>query len=184
MNITWVISEDTPGGVLNPDLIKEIAPSWGSWKTWKEYRTENCICTDTAEANNLIKRAFHAICNLYIMQSSYSRVGSPMGVKLFNGEFKSETMANKDDLVALNLAVPQSDIVLMSGFNFSPILTTDDELVRKSREEYYYNVRDLVEKNKGVQFVLVDYTHELASWMRDYDNITLDTVENVKSLLG
>jgi len=184
MKVCWIISEDIPTGVLDPSVIKETAISWGSWKTWKEYRPDNCICSVTADAKNLIQRAFHAVCTLHIMQESYTKVGSPLGVKLFNGQFKNEAIVNKDDIVAMNLAVPQFDIVLMAGFNFSPILNTDDEAERVLREEYYFNVREIIKTNPMTQFVLVDYTHELASWARELDNVTLDTIESVKSLLG
>jgi len=184
MKVCWVISEDVPAGLLDPKVIKDIATSWGSWKTWKEYRPENCICSSTTDAKNLISRAFHAVCTLYIMQESYVKAGNPIGVKIFNGQFKSTTVCNKDDIIALNIAVPQSDIVLMSGFNFSPILNTDDEVTRTAREEYYFNVRALIKLNAETQFVLVDYTHELASWARELNNVTLDTIDSVKNLLG
>lgn len=184
MKVAWILSEDIPKGLLDPITVKNIAASWGSWKTWKEFRTDNCVCHNTTEANNLIKRALHTLCNLFIMQSSYTRVGSPIGVNLFNGEFKSETIANRDDLIALNLVIPQADIVLMSGFNFSPLLNTDDEDIRKAREEYYFNVRELIKTNDTTQFVLVDYMHEMASWVGELDNVNLDTVGSVKSLLG
>jgi len=179
MKVCWIISEDIPSGLIDPKDIKNTAVSWGSWKTWKEFRPDNCVCSDTNEAKNLIQRAFHAVCTLYIMQESYSVVGNPSGVKLFNGQFKNSSVGNKDDIVALNLAVPQSDIVLMTGFNFSPITETNP-----SQEEYYFNIRELIKANDTTQFVLVDYTHELASWTRDLDNLTLDTIGSVKNLLG
>jgi len=184
MKVCWVISEDTPTGFLDPTVIKDTAESWGSWKVWKEYKLDNCICTSAGDAQNLIQRAFHAVSTLYIMQESYAKVGSPAGVKLFNGQFKNNSISNKDDIVALNLAVPQFDIVLLSGFNFSPLLETNDEKERPAREEYYFNVRELVKANASTQFVLVDYTHELASWAHDLNNLTLDTIDSVKQLLG
>lgn len=179
MKICWVISEDIPADLLDPKVIKDTTISWGSWKTWKEYKTDNCVCTDTDEAKNLIERAFHAVCTLYIMQESYAKVGNPVGVKLFNGQFKNDGVSNKDDIVTLNLAVPQFDIILMSGFNFSPITE-----VNSSREEYYFNVRELMKANSTTQFVLVDYSHELASWVGELDNVTQDTIDNVTDLLG
>ena len=100
MKVCWVISEDIPKGLLDPKVIKDIAVSWGSWKTWKAYRTENCICSETSDAVSLIQRAFHAVSTLYIMQDSYTKVGSPIGVKLFDGQFKN---SNIDNIVDLNL---------------------------------------------------------------------------------
>jgi len=184
MKVCWVISEDIPAGFLDLQVIKDTAISWGSWKTWKEYKTDNCVCSDSSESHNLIQRAFHAVCTLYIMQEHYATVGRPAGVKLFNGQFNNSSISNKDDIVALNLAVPQSDIILLSGFNFSPLIETDNEKDRPAREEYYFNVRELIKANADTQFVLVDYTHELASWAWDLDNLTLDSIDSVKNLLG
>jgi len=179
VKICWVVSEEIPSKLLDPEVLKDTAISWGSWKIWKEYKLDNCICTDPDEAHKLIQRAFHAVCTLYIMQESYKAVGSPGGVKLFNGHFKNNGVSNKDDIVALNLAVPQSDVVLLSGFNFSPILEADP-----SREEYYFNVRELMKANATTQFVLVDCSAELASWVGELDNVTQDTIDSVKKLLG
>jgi hypothetical protein len=177
MKVSWVISQDIPDNVLDMNVVKEIAPSWGSWTTWKKYKTDNCICADVSESRNLIKRAFHVVCNFYISQDSYTTVGSPLGVKLYNGRFGPTGLVNKDDIVALNLAAPNNNIVLMSGFNLSP------NTIDNHREEYYYNVKSVIESHPNTQFVLVDYTHELGKWIREVDNLTLDTIESVKSLL-
>lgn len=182
MRICWVLGQEIQDEELDAAIISEVAPSWGSWSTWKKFKTDNCICTDTGEAQELIKRAFHAVCNLYIMQDSYIQVGSPQGVKLFNGKFQGEQVDNKDDIVALNLAAPNHDIVLMSGFNFSPI-KTKNKIAAFSREEYYFNIIELIKANSTVQFVLVDYTHELASWLEDLENLSFDTISSVESLL-
>lgn len=184
MKICWVVSEETPSGFLDPQTLKSTAPTWGSWKNWKEYKLENCICSSTADAKNLITRAFHAVCNLYIMQASYIKLGSPIGVRLFNGTFKNDLIANKDDIITLNLVAGNNDIVLMSGFNFSPLLQTEHKIKLLSREEYYYNIRELMKTHFSTQFVLVDYVHELASWAKDLDNLSLDNIDNVKLLLG
>ena len=184
MKVCWVISEDIPKGFIDPKIIKDTAPAWGSWKTWKEYKIDNCVCTSTSEVKSLIGRAFHAVCNFYILQESYIKVGSPVGVKLFNGQFKGSHIANKDDLVTLNLVAAYNDIVLMSGFNFSPILNTDDGATQTARKEYYFNIRELMKTHNSTQFVLVDYVYELASWAKELDNLTMDTIDSVRSLLS
>jgi hypothetical protein len=178
MKISWILSEEIKADTLDMSVVREVAPAWGSWKVWQNYKIDNCVCTDIAEAKNLIGKAFHAVCNFYIMEDHYTEVGSPVGAKIYKGYFKNDNIHNKDDIVALNLAVPTSDIVLMSGFNFSP-LTSDDT----DREEYYYNVRELIKTHSNVQFVLVDYEYELASWTEELDNLTQDTIHSVKSLL-
>ena len=180
MNVCWIISEDSADDLIDPADIKNTAPSWGSWRTWKSYKTDNCVCSDADDAAELTVHTFQKVCNFYVMQSIHSTIGKPPGVKLFGGEFNNDTISNKDDLIALNLAVPQSDIVLMLGFDFSPLLETDDQ----SREEYYYNVRELMKQNNTTQFVFVEYTHELASWLSELSNVTFDSNTNIQNLLG
>ena len=182
MRISWVIGQEIPANALDVKVVKEVASSWGSWSTWKQYKTDNCICTNESESKELLRRAFHAVCNFYIMQDSYNRVGSPAGVKLFDGTFKNDSIANKDDIVALNLVAPNNDIVLMSGFDFSP-LDVNDPLTMITREEYYFNINELMKTHSTVQFVLVDYTHELAMWAKELPNLSVDDMDSVKSLL-
>lgn len=174
MKVCWVISESVPSDLEAPI---DVATSWGSWKTRDAYNTENCICSNTSEASTLTKLGFQKSCNLYLMQESHIAIGKPAGVRLFNGRFGSDGISNKDDIVALNLAVPQYDLVLLLGFDFSP--TTD-----AGRDEYYFNVKEIIKTNADTQFVLVDYAHEIDSELIELANITQDTVETVTSLLG
>lgn len=184
MNVCWILSEDIPSDLIDPKIIKNTATSWGSWKIARAYAPDNCICSRNTEASPLVQHGFQNTCNLYIPQDSFKVVGSPPNVRLFDGQFNNAAIANKDDIIALNLAVPNSDIVLLAGFNFRPLLNTDDESKRIAREEYYFNVRGIMKTNGDTQFVLVDYKHELASWATELDNLTQDTIDNVMSLLG
>lgn len=183
MRITWVISEEIHANALDMNIVKAVAPSWGSWKVWKHYRIDNTVCIDVDQADNLIKRALHAVTNLYVPQSAYVDLGSPIGVRLFDGSFTNDNITNGDDIVALNLATPNTDLVLMSGFNFQPLLNTDTEILRLAREQYYFNVRAIMHHNRDVQFVLVDYNYEQASWLKQVDNLTIDSMNSVKNLL-
>jgi len=184
MNVCWVLSEDIPSDLIDPQIIKDSGESWGSWKIAKTYSPDNCICSKTTEASPLVQYGFQNTCRLYITQDSFKAIGNPPNVKLFGGHFKNTSISNKDDIIAMNLAVPKFDIVLLAGFDFSPLLNTDDKTSRVSREEYYFNVREIIKANDTTQFVLVDYKGELASWVSELDNFTLDTVESVKNLLG
>ncbi len=181
MKISWVLGQEITED-LDLDLISSIAPSWGSWKTWKKYKTDNCICANADDAEKLIQRAFHALCNFYMMRDDFLHVGRPQGVKLFDGNFKNNTVTNKDDIVTLNLVVPENDIVLMSGFNLSP-LDESDPLSLLIREEYYFNLNELMKEYENVQFVLVDYKHEMAQWAKDLPNLNVDTIASVRTLL-
>jgi len=174
MKVCWVISESVPSNLEAPI---DIVTSWGSWKTHEAYKTENCVCSNTSEASTLTKLGFQTSVNLYINQATYLEIERPPKVKLFGGQFGSDGISNKDDIVALNLAVPLYDLVLLFGFDLSP--TTD-----AGRDEYYFNVKEIIKANPSTQFVLVDYVHELDSDVLELSNVTQDTVESVKSLLG
>jgi len=175
MKVCWVISESVPGDQLHPGELKTIAEAWGSWQTHEAHKTENCICSNTSEASTLTKLGFQTSVNLYISEESYLEIGRPPKVKLFGGKFGSDGISNKDDIVALNLTVSQYDLILLLGFDFSP--TTD-----AGRDEYYFNVKEIIKANADTQFVLVDYAHDMDDW--ELANLTEDTVESVKSLLG
>lgn len=184
MRLCWVLSEEIQPGTLDMQIVRSVAPSWGSWKVWKNHKIDNCVCTSTSDARDLIKRAFHAVTNFYVMQDTFTKVGNPVGVKVFNGTFKSDNIDNKDNIVALNLAAPNNDLVLLSGFDFSPISPDATEVERLARDEYYFNVRELIKQHSGTQFVLIDHQGELAQWAKELDNLTLDTLASVESLLA
>jgi len=184
MNVVWVISQDIPNNLINPATIKDTGTSWGSWKTYSMYKTDNCVCSSSHEASALVHHSFHNKCQLHITKESFIELNRPEGVILFDGKFGNQAISNKDDIVTLNLIAGTADLVLLVGFNFKPLLNTDEEWERNSRAEYYFNMREIIKAHSSTQFVLVDYRHELASWVQELDNVTEDTVESVKSLLG
>jgi len=184
MEVRWIISEAITSEQISPEIINNTGPSWGSWVTWHKYKTNNCICSDLESASRLVEQSFQNTVNLYISKDSFQNSKNPQGVHVFDGHFVNSSISNKDDIVALNIAVPAADIVLLLGFNFSPLLNTDDEALRESRAEYYFNVRTIIVENPETQFVLVEYEYELASWVIELSNVTQDTAANVKSLLA
>ena len=68
MEVAWVLSEDYVDPIVKSETIKDIGTTWGSWKTWRSWSTDNVLCADNAKAQELIKRAFHSVCNFYIPQ--------------------------------------------------------------------------------------------------------------------
>lgn len=184
MNVCWIISQDIAPDLLDPKIIKDTGTSWGSWMTHIAYNTDNCICSDAMESNALLQHSFQKTCTLYITKDSYTKLKQPQNVNIFDGQFSNDEIINKDDIIALNLAVPGSDLVLLAGFDFTPLLTTDEKETRDARLEYYFNVRAIILAHAETQFVLVECDGDLASWVLELDNVTLDTVESVKSLLG
>ena len=169
MRSSLVISEDVTGEIVHD--INALGDTWGSCRVLADYKLSNCICTDISIAKQLITNKVHQKSTLYIKQEHYQAVGSPVGVKLINSE--TNNLINIDDIIALNL-VRDSEIVLLLGFDF----TEDSE-----RDEYYFNVQEIIKSEPETQFVFVEYNNELPTWLMKFDNVTQDTVENVRSLL-
>ena len=48
---------------LTIDSIKDVAPTWGSWKTWRSYATDNVVCHDLGHARELLQRSLQSTCN-------------------------------------------------------------------------------------------------------------------------
>jgi len=182
MKVSWVLSEDIAPGIIEQTVLKEIAPSWGSFTTWNDYKTDNCISNDPAKISELIHRAFHAVCNFYIPKSLYASLGRPVGIKLFDGGFKDPTITNKDDIIALHLAASTSDIILLTGFNLIDLIELDDK-ARDIKRGLYLEICDVIRTYSKIQFVLVNYTPSLDDLFKDLPNLTMDTVDSVKQLL-
>jgi len=183
MKTCWVLSQDISTGCIDPKIISDVAPSWGSWSTWREFQIDNVISHDLKKSKELINRAMHAVCNLYVPKHDFIELGRPVGVKLYEGEFKDNVIINKEDLVALNLVAATHDIVLMLGFDVSPVLSDLDILEQRMKKAYRHNIRTIINDNTQTQFVLVDYLLPLAENFQDLDNLSIDSVESVVNLL-
>jgi hypothetical protein len=183
MKTCWVLSQDTPSGAADPKVFSTVAESWSNVETWREYQTDNVVCHNMETAVNLIRRAFHAIVNLYVPRANYQDLGRPVGVKLYEGEFNDNAVDNKEDIIMMNLASPNSDIVLMYGFDLSPVETDTDPLEQRFKKAYRHNIATIVKSNPETQFVLVDYNLELADNIKGLENLTLDSLDAVLELL-
>ena len=112
MRITWVLADATElDPTQNMSELKLIGSTWGSWRTWRAYGTDNVICHDFKKASELLKRAFQAVCNFYIPNENYAPLDQPMGVHLYEGSFVHD-LERQEEIVALHLAASVSDIVL------------------------------------------------------------------------
>jgi hypothetical protein len=145
MQVCWALSEDIGKGAIDPAKLKNVAPIWGPYNTWREYRTDNVICHDNKKAKDLIARAFHAIFNLYLPKTSYIELGRPVGVKLYEGDFKDPLINNKEDIVTLNLVSDNYDIVLMYGWDLSPVDETLDKVEQHKQKAYRHNIATIIE---------------------------------------
>ena len=183
MKTCWVLAQDIGLGAVDPSVLSNVAETWGTADNWREYQTDNVVCHDLKQSINLVRRAFHAVTTLYVPREHYNELGRPVGIKLYEGEFKDNAVDNKEDIVMLNLVSSVNDIVLMYGFDLSPVDPTTDKLEQRFKKAYRHNVKTIIESNPNVQYVLVDYKHELADNIKGLENLTLDSLDAVLELL-
>ena len=185
MKINWVLGNLTEfSPEIKIETLKNIGPFWGSWKTWRSCKTDNVICHDLDRASALLARNFQQNCNLYIPNNIYSTLNRPEHVKLYNGDFVDLELDNKEDIVALHLASAQSDIVLMTGFDLSPIEKTQDRLANHKLTNYKNLVKHAIMGNAQTQWVLLDHAPELDKDIQSLPNLTVDTLINSAKTLG
>jgi hypothetical protein len=184
MKISWIFSENVK---LDPmvDLarIKEIGPIWGSWTTWRACQTDNVICNDIKKATELIKRAFHSVCNFYIPSACYQTLDRPPAVKIYEGEFKHE-VDNQEEIVAMHLAAMDSEIVLLLGFDFSARDPLADKLLEHRVRNYEGLTKQAMAANPQVQWVVIDHPGEFRKDLSELDNLTQDSLDNVIGMLS
>ena len=183
MNINWVFADST---VLDPmadiTTMKEIGPMWGSWRTWRGCQSDNVICHNLQKSQDLIKRDFQNICNFFIPNEQFVLLGRPENVKLYEGKFVEES-DQSDEIVAMHLVAGISDIVLLVGFNWTEQIKTGDKLVDHQRHVYRTLVKLAIENNPNVQWVLVDHPDPVMKILENLENLSVDTMDNVLSLL-
>jgi hypothetical protein len=183
MRINWVVADST---VLPPDVdvsaLKDIAAIWGGWRTWRGCSTDNVICNDVTKAYELLKRKLNEQCNMYIPSSMYTQLDRPKNVQLYQGQFTFE-IDNKDELISIQLVSGQSDIVLLLGFDWTEKSSSSDPLTEHRAKNYRRFVKDTIESNPTVQWVLIDHPDAVAPELAVFENLTQDSLENVTELL-
>ncbi len=180
MEVAWVLSEDYADPIVKSETIKDIGTTWGSWKTWRSWSTDNVLCADNAKAHDLIKRAFHSVCNFYIPQKSYTLLNRPTGVKVFDGDFPDD-FRKQEDVIAMHLC-SSSELVLCMGFNLEEVTETEPK-AKFLAKSYLAAVRGVVKNNPNTQFVFIDHPNELDKSFENIENISCDSYENVLQLL-
>lgn len=168
MKICWVISQAKN---IDPTVtyrkLKDIAPVWGSYTTWREFDNDNSVCGDPAKARELISKAFQSVTNLYLPKSCYVDLGEPRGVKLF--ESRPNAVAD-DDIIATSITAGQYEIILLLGFKF------------ETGTPYFEQLKTIISGNDQVQFVAVD-TDNIPEELKTLPNFTNDTYEQVVKIL-
>lgn len=184
MNISWVLSDRVE---LDPTLdisrLKDVGSIWGGWKTWRAYSTDNVICNDSVKADELIKRQFQNLCNLYIPNLNYITLGRPDNVKIYEGSFVHD-VDNQDEIVALHLAASTSDIVLLLGFDFGEYSQQPDKLAEHRAHHYRGLIKQAIIGNPEIQWVVVDHKTPIRDEFQNLENFSQDSIENVLDLLS
>ncbi len=180
MEISWVLSADYADPIVKSDTIKDIGSTWGSWTTWRSWGTDNVLCADNTKAQELIKRAFHSVCNFYVPQESYTLLNRPAGVKVFEGNFPDD-FPKQEDIIAMHLC-SQSELVLCMGFDLQEITLTDPK-AKHLAKSYEAAVRGVIKSNPNTQFVFIDHPGELDKSFASLENMSCDSYENVLQLL-
>jgi hypothetical protein len=185
MNIQWVLSDNL---ILDPTVdisrMKRAGSLWGSWKTWRAYNTDNVVCHSMPKAQELLKRAFQTTCNFYIPNSTYSALGRPKGVRLYEGDFMGHDVDNQDEIVAMNLAASICDVVLLIGFDWQEQKTDPDELRELKARNYRGLVLQAIKSRPNVQWILVDHPTAIRTELSELPNLDKDTFDNVMSILN
>jgi hypothetical protein len=182
MRISWIIADDFADPTIDPEQLKSIGPVWGSWRTWRAWSTDNVICHDLGRAQELIQRAFQAVCNLFVPNRHFSALNNPTRVGVYEGDFPGE-MDNPEEIVAMHLASSSSDLILLLGYDLSKI-TADDRFDRHKKLNYMNAFRATINTYPEVQFVLIDHPGDLDKSFQSITNLTCDKFQTVLQLFN
>lgn len=183
MKVTWVVASAAAikSEWYSSDSMKKIGPVWGSWKTWRNFNTDNVVCHDLAKSKDLLGRAFQAVCNFYVYRPNFQNLGRPIGINLYDGDYTLEC-TDIEDIISLHLASVNTDMVLLLGFDFSkpqPMADPLDNHLVQNRHGMQYSII----KNSKSQWVAIDHDHRLDQNYELLPNFTRDTMSNVLRLL-
>lgn len=184
MNVAWIVADDT---VLDPtvdlDSVKNIGSIWGGWRSWRNCQTDNVICNNAGKIRELLQRNFHHRCNFYIPNSVYSKVDSPAGVRLYEGQFNHD-LDREEEIIAMHLAASQNDIVLLLGFDWSDREKNPDLVIENRRQHYLNLIKQVILDNNQVQWVMVDSDPGPGKRFENMENLTQDSLPNVLAMLS
>ena len=183
MRVNWVFATGySLDPNIDPETLKSVGPSWGSWRTWRGCGTDNVICDDLAKSRELIGRAFQAVCNFHTRKSYYADLNRPVGVRFYDGDFDQECN-NIEDIVAMHLAKDFSDIVILAGFDMGKVSPPADALQKHRLVNRHGLQYSLIAHSDPVQWVVIDHPAELDKSYQNLSNLTCDTMENVLKML-
>lgn len=182
MRINWVLSADCRLDNSRLARIKNIGPTWGSWKTWRNCETDNVICDDLSQCRELMKRQFQNSCNFYAPRRYFMDLGRPTGLQFYEGEFTLQ-VDNVEDIIAMHFVGGISDIVLLLGFDLGTVIYPEDRFDKHKLQNRMGLIRSAIVGAADTQWVLVDHPTELDKAFQNIPNLTCDRMENVIQLL-
>lgn len=168
---------------MTPGIIKNIAPTWGSWKTWHHCHTDNVICHDLGKARELLQRAIQAVCNFYLPEKFHQELSRPVGVQWYQGDF-TQDLQDLEDIIAMHLVADRSDLVLLFGFDLANPGMIEDRFEKHRVTNRLGLLRHTIVANENTQWVLVNHTQPVDKAFEPIANLTCDNLENVLQLLG
>jgi hypothetical protein len=178
LKLAWVLADSAAQDPsIDPERIKAVASTWGSWKTWRSCKTDNVVCHDKAQAKNLLQRNFQQQCNFYVPELAYQDLDRPTGVKLYKGDFK-HNVTNQEEIVTLHLAASQNDILLLLGFDLQERDLTD-KFQKHQWHNYKQLIRQLIVDDSTKQWILVNHSGQLAEEFANLPNLQHDTLDNI-----
>jgi len=179
MNISWVLSNNTQ---IDPGIeiarMKELGSFWGGWRTWRSCQTDNVVCHDQHKADELVKRNFQNLCNLYISNTVYLDLDRPQGVKIYEGNFVHD-IDNHEDIVSMHLATGTSDIILLLGFDFGKQIKLQDKLLEHRAHNYRSLTKQVIVDHPGIQWVVIDHSAQFREDLQKLPNLGRDTLTNI-----
>lgn len=181
MNINWVISETIAADpMMDFNRLKDIGSLWGSWRTWRACATDNVICHELSDAQNLIQRDFHKQCNFYIPNSNYIALDRPIGVKLYEGNFQHD-VDHREEIIAMHLASSTCDIVLLLGFDFQELPPNPDRLIEHRNHNYWSLAYQIIKDTPRVQWLCINHPGKVRKEIANLENFSQDKLSNILS---
>ena len=180
MRVSWIIADRFSSATVDPEQLKAVGSIWGSWRTWRAWHTDNVLCHDLSRAQELIQRAFQAVCNLYVPNRHFVALNNPSRVNVYEGDFPGE-IDSPEEIVAMHLAAEQNDLVLLLGFDLSD-KECDDKYQSHKRLNYINAFRATLNTYPKTQWVLIDHPESITKKIT-LPNLTKDSFASVVQLL-
>jgi hypothetical protein len=184
MKTVWIVAS----GSQRPDNcelndIKHIGPIWGAHNTWRSWKTDNVVASGVSACKLMLERKIQLHSNLYIPRTLYSDLGRPNDVNLYDSPNWMEAK-DIDDVIAMNLAAANSDIVLLFGFDLSTPESSGDTIKDRMVKNRYGIILSLIRGFDHTQWVLIDPPSDTDASFGSLANFTCDSLSNVLTLLS